>query len=128
LGPCDNDGLADLSGIPGVDDGAFDFSTGLGAITAQLTGAGVHSVDLFMDHDIDALTFFDEEGARSGSPSTGQSWEIDEPGFIFGDIVANFLDSSLDNSLDFLGPEDISMALGWDFSLSANEIATIMFS
>ena len=32
IGPCDTDGLINLSGVGGVDDSGFDYITGLGTI------------------------------------------------------------------------------------------------
>ena len=131
LGPCDTDGLSDLSGISGVDDSLFDFVTGLGSIGVTIGGAGAHNVDLFLDHAIDQAinTFFNEFGATSGAPSAGQSWEIDEPGAVFGDIFVNFLASTLDNSngVPSSSPDDVSMALGYDFTLGAGETALVNF-
>lgn len=117
-----------------VDISAFNDLTGLGTITATITGAGAHTFDAFFDHEIDEAinTFFNEFGTVSGTAAVGQSWEIDEPGFDvpFGDIFDNFVDSTLDNTnaipsgLD----NDVSMAMGWDFSLALGETATITLS
>ena len=114
-----------------ADFSLFDFFTGLGSIAVEITGAGAYNVDLFVDLEIDQAinTFFNEFGTSTGSPGTDQSWEIDEPGFLFGDIFDNFLISALDNTnavpsgLD----DDVSMALGWDFTLGMDETATITF-
>ena len=58
------------------------------------------------------------------SPTSGQTWEIDEPGWgsaYLGDIYTNFSNGALDNSVfntvfgpPFIGsaPEDVSMAMG----------------
>nr|WP_319574335.1 PEP-CTERM sorting domain-containing protein [uncultured Desulfobacter sp.] len=107
-----------------------------------------HDIDEFYN------TFFNEYGAVTGSPAAGQSWEIDEPESFFGDIYSNFEDSNLDNQngvdianhpigqydsngdlatdggYDEFGQpdpagDDVSMAMGWDFTLLANETATI---
>lgn len=128
---CDNVGLSDFSSVPGADQSGFDLATGLGGLGFTVTGAGNHNLDLFLDLDIDDPTnfFFNEFGAAVGTPSAGQSWEIDEPGFLFGDIFGNFLASSLENAngVPDTAPEDVSMALGWDFALTADEIASITF-
>jgi hypothetical protein len=44
------------------------------------------------------------------------SWEIDEPGYLFGDIYLNLLDGTLDNTNAVpIGLEDdVSLALGFD--------------
>lgn len=148
-GPCDTDGVADLSGVAGVNDAGFDYITGLGSIFVTVTGAGAHSVDLFLDHEFDAgINGFDNELAVTlGAPAAGQSWEIDEPGFgsiqngsggtqYFGDIFDNFLASAFDNQAWFdaidgqslTPPDDVSMGMGWDFVLAAGETADIEFA
>ena len=131
IGPCDSDTLTDLSGVPGVDDSLFDFSTGIGTLSVTTTGAGAHSVDFFVDIEIDEVvnSFFNESGAASGVSAAGQSWEIDEPGFVFGDLFDNFLVSSLDgsNGVPAGSEDDVSMALGWDFVLGAGETSDIVF-
>jgi hypothetical protein len=86
-------------------------------------------VALFLDHEIDQAinTYFNEYGTAVGAPAAGQSWEIDEPGWVFGNIYDNFLASALDNSngVPSGSPDDVSMALGWDFSLATGESAYI---
>ncbi len=132
----------------------FDFSTGLGEIKVEVNSIGFHSVTSFFDHDIDinANGFLNETGSSSGTPDAGQSWEIDEPSFVSGDIFYNWYDSGfltpgslLDNSigtswynpvtgvysydpfsLDLSG-DNVSMAMGWDFELFADETATVSF-
>ena len=116
-----------------VDISAFNDVTGMGIITATISGAGAHSFDAFFDHEIDEAinTFFNEIGTSSGVAAAGQSWEIDEPGWANGDIFENFQLSALDNGVgtsvygDTLFPDDVSMAMGWDFNLLAGETATI---
>jgi hypothetical protein len=133
LGPCDFDGLVPPAGLPGsIDVSGFDFSTGLGTVNVNIMGAGAHTVLGFFDHEIDEPlnTFFNEFGAVSGSPAAGQSWEIDEPGFLFGDIFDNFeLLDALDNSngVPAAAPDDVSMAMGWDFFLGMGQSALIDF-
>jgi hypothetical protein len=118
----------------GVNVAGFDDNTGLGVISVTITGAGSHTFDAFFDHDIiDELvnTYFNETGAATGIVAAGQSWEIDEPGFINGDIFENFQASVLDNSINnsihgnTVFPDDVSMAMGWDFALAAGEQAYI---
>jgi hypothetical protein len=112
-----------------VDLSAFDDFTGLGSIRVTMTGAGAHTFDAFFDHEIDEAinTFFNESGSATGVAAAGQSWEIDEPGFVFGDIFSNFENSALDNSNAVPAglEDDVSMALGWDFDLAAGETAII---
>lgn len=99
--------------------------------TLTQTGTGSHTTMLFVDPEIDqgTNTFFNEYGANNGSLATGQSWEIDEPGFAFGDIFDNFKAGTLDNSngVPSTARDDVSMALGWTYSLAADETATVKF-
>jgi hypothetical protein len=95
-----------------------------------LSGAGPHSAYLFLDHELSESvnTFFNEVGSVSAmSPPSGLSWEIDEPGFVFGDIYDNFFLGTLDNSVGTLLPDDVSMAMGWDFVLGAGETGLVEF-
>lgn len=120
--------------LPQANIAGFNTTTGLGSIAVTMTGAGPHSFDFFIDIEIDLFTngLDNETGAANGVPGAGQSWEIDEPGiFGTGDIFINFQDSLLDNGIgtsifgDTAFPDDVSMAMGWDFVLAAGETATI---
>ncbi|NTU43496.1 MAG: PEP-CTERM sorting domain-containing protein [Nitrospirales bacterium] len=97
----------------------------------SLSGAGSHDVLLFVDPEIDEAinTFFNEYGSANGVPVAGQSWEIDEPGYVFGDIYDNFVAGSLDNAnaVPAGSEEDVSMALGYTFVLNPGDIADIRF-
>jgi hypothetical protein len=124
-----------ISSPPGMDVSAFDHITGLGIISVTVSGTGSHYVGLFVDHEIDEAinTYFNETGATSGSPAAGQSWEIDEPGFVDGDIYGNLEAGDLDNGIgtsiygNTTFPDDVSMAMGWDFDV-ADVPAIITFS
>ena len=107
----------------------------LGSVAITVTGAGPHFVLGFFDYEIDEAinTWFNEFGAASlGAPAAGQSFEIDEPGWgnpitsYIGDIYDNFTNNTLDGTV-VAGPEDISMALGWNFVLGAAETALVTF-
>ncbi len=80
----------------------------------------------FLDADIDRdlNTFFNEYGefiglslppGAPGGAIGAFSWEIDEPGFVFGDIVTNLEQGALDNTNDVpsSAPDDVSLALGF---------------
>ncbi len=56
-----------------------------------------------------------------------QSWEIDEPGYISGNIYDNVLAGTLDNtnSVPKYSVDDVSWAMGWKFTLAADESALI---
>ncbi len=117
-----------------INVSGFTFSNGIGSgggvgtITIDVAGAGAHSVIGFFDHEIDEAdnTYFNEYGA-AGSPDAGQSWEIDEPGDVFGNIYEHVLAGSLDNtnSVPSTVPDDVSMAMGWNFTLAAGESGQI---
>ena len=108
-----------------------DLVDGLGTLSLDITGAGTHSVIAYLDFEIfeDINTFFNESGSATGTPEIGQSWEIDEPGFFFGDIVDNALGGSLDNSngVPAGSEDDTAFAIGWDFALLAGDVASIDF-
>jgi len=127
------DGVVTNGSAPaGVNLAGFDTTTGLGTVGVTVTGAGAHYVAFFADHEINAAanTFFNEYGSVTGAPGAGLSWEIDEPGYVFGNIYTNFASSTLDgtNGVPQATPDDVSMALGWDFILQVGETATISFA
>ena len=128
--------------LPGtVDITSFDQNTGLGAVSVEVSGSGNHFVGAFFDHEIDETinTFFNESGQAAGVAETGQSWEIDEPGFFAGDIISNFENSDalggslLDQGIGISAfgptvfPNDVSMAMDWEFTLAKGETANIDF-
>ncbi len=107
-------------------------ANGLGTFSFTIEGTGSHNIDAFFDFEFDEVnnTFFNEYGNENGALGAGQSWEIDEPGYIFGDIYDNVSGSTLDNtnSVPIGSEEDVSFALGWDFNLLAGQIAQISFT
>lgn len=118
-----------------MDVSAFDFDTGLGTVSVRFSpaAAGDHYyIAGFFDHEIDEdiNTYFNETGSAMGTPEAGQSWEIDEPGWVFGDIYDNLLAGTLDNQV-FDGDDiadDVAMAMGWDFTLASDlEFAIVDF-
>jgi hypothetical protein len=128
----DGDLTTDTAWPSGVDASLFDIVTGLGRMSVTVSSAGTHLVLAYFDHDIDAETntFFNELGSAGFvAPSAGQSWEIDEPGFDDppGDIYDNWMNGALDNSIGFFTPNDVAMALGYDFTLASGEQAVITF-
>ena len=90
------------------------------------TGASLENAQLFvfLDAEIDQAenTFFNESGALVNVNGTGaadniaDSWEIDEPGYVFGDIFDNLLAGALDNSNNVPAglEDDVSLALGFE--------------
>jgi uncharacterized repeat protein (TIGR01451 family) len=107
------------------------------------TGAALQNVRfvVFLDADIDrdANTFFNEYGEfvslalPPGAPAgsiAASSWEIDEPGFVFGDIQQNAMTGLLDNTngVPQSAPDDVSLALGYQAgSLAAGQKADFSF-
>lgn len=90
----------------------YDFTnTSLAQIASGVTFVS------FLDAEIDepVNTFFNEYGETDGVLAAGQGFEIDEPGFTFGDIYSNALAGALDgtNAVPFSAPEDVSMALSF---------------
>lgn len=101
---------------------------GLGVLTWTTGTAGSHTFIACYDYDLDAgINGFSNEYAMArGAISQGQSWEIDESGYVFGDIYDNTLAGILDNTDSLMGSaEDVSLALGWDFVLDEGEVALI---
>ncbi|OGR01587.1 MAG: hypothetical protein A2511_11620 [Deltaproteobacteria bacterium RIFOXYD12_FULL_50_9] len=103
--------------------------TGLGSVSTNISGQGSHKVIFYMDYEIDEddNTYFNEFGSSSGITAGGQSWEIDEPGFVYGDIYAHLISGVLDNSngVPSSAPDDVAIAMGWDFTLLAGQSAVI---
>jgi hypothetical protein len=115
----------------------FDWSQGLGTIDINFAGNGAGEYQLlgFFDHEIDQNinNFTNEYGEVIGYKPENLVWEIDEPGYRSvnpGDIYWNFIDGTLDNAngVPENAPYDVSMALGWNFTLAANETAHITFT
>ncbi len=101
----------------------------LGNVTWEITnnsGSDLSNVMFFgfLDAEIDEPinSYFNDSGALVSVIGTGStdtaadSWEIDEPGFVFGDIFDNLLDGSLDDSNNVPAglEDDVSLGLGFD--------------
>lgn len=96
----------------------------------------------FVDLEFDSLIngFTNEYGdfvALAVPPSTplggitAYAWEIDEPGFFFGDIVQNLLAGMLDNtnSVPFNAKDDVGMALGFSVgTLQPLDVMNLVFT
>lgn len=97
---------------------------------------------VFLDADIDRDTnsFFNEYGefvslalpvfAPVGALAA-TSWEIDEPGLVFGDILLNLENGALDgsNGVPSSAPDDVSLALGFSIgSLAPTATLHTVFS
>lgn len=104
---------------------------GVGAFSLNVSGEGSHSIIGFFDFEMFERnnTFFNESASVHGVAAAGQSWEVDEPGYVFGNIYDNVLDGSLqnDNGVPAGLEDDVSFAIGWNFNLLAMQTATISF-
>lgn len=86
----------------------YDFTNTSGSSLASLEFLS------FLDVEIAELstTFFNEYAATEGVLSAGQGYEIDEPGFSFGNIFTNAQAGTLDgtNGVPLASPDDVSVA------------------
>ncbi len=113
----------DLTYTNGLD------GSGYGSLTwefANNTSSTLSDVSLFGYVDAEIVetfnTFFNEYGEYVGITGAGSgdinpdSWEIDEPGYVFGDIYDNLLSGSLDNTnaVPMGFEDDVSFALGFE--------------
>jgi len=137
--------------VPGLNSAAWNTTTGLGTLTLTFNpGApGAYFFDIFMDHDLH-VPIYNEFGSVLGAPSAGVSWQIDVPGSgdanrkgtIFTNTSTNALDNqnhvpgTVSNALNNCGANgggavnpncnnDVSLAMGFNFILGANEFALI---
>ena len=119
----------------------------LGAYGWDYVNAGTRSRSnvrllVFLDADLDRIqnTFVNEYGsfvsldmppAAPPGAIAASAWEIDEPGYVFGDVYQNLLSGSLDNtnSLPFGNADDVSLALGFDIGLlnPGDRVRTTLF-
>ena len=130
-----------FSGATFEEYGSFGggLGTGLGEIVVDIANTGpgtaMGSFHAFLDLDIDEKAFFNEFATveNDGALGNGQdpdSFEVDEPGFVFGDIDLNFEAGALDGtngvtSTLFPDGDDVSLAMGWDLSIDALEIGKL---
>jgi hypothetical protein len=123
------------SGAPGLNIGGFNTGTGLGTvnITFNPGAGGPYKISAFFDHEIDESlnSVINEYGIvhNVGLLNAGQTWEIDEPGYVYGDIYNNLTANTLDNlnGVPDSAPADVSLAMGWEFNLLAGQQAFIQF-
>jgi hypothetical protein len=122
------------SGVP--KSGPPFYLSGLGTLQDTVSGAGTYDFIAFVDTDANyADGPFHDSGTSSGSAPSGTSWEIGNnvatgPGSI-GYNAANSAPGSdlLSDANDVPGGDkDIAMALGFDFTLTTGETATIDLS
>ncbi len=128
--------LSDGGAIPGID---IAFDTALSpdnsdiTLTYSLTNVSTSSVVgmtflSFLDAEIDEPinSFFNEVATTSGTLAANQGYEIDEPGFSFGDLPENLADGTLDGVNALTVEEDVAMAFSFLFpELAPGAVATI---
>jgi len=112
-------GVAFTSGLDAESFGTLSW------LISNGTGSTLEDVSFFAFLDAEVLepgnSFFNESGALVDVSGTGpgdtaaDTWEIDEPGFLFGDIFTNLLAGSLDqtNAVPQGLEDDVSLALGF---------------
>jgi hypothetical protein len=138
--------------VPGLNSAGFDFTTGLGTLKLVFSPgvAGSYFFDVFLDYQLHA-PFYNEYGVVSGTPGSGISWQIDEPGFGDGNRLGTIFTNTMSNTLDNLNHvpgrlsnfsnncggntppnppnpacnNDVSMAMGFNFTLAADDAAII---
>jgi hypothetical protein len=143
--------------ITGLNSSGFNTATGEGTLIFTFAPGTIGSFffDIWLDNDL-SEPFFNEYGAVGGTPAAGQSWQIGDPTAYYNsglppgglgpgvDIVDNAALNALSNSNDlpgntdnFLGNcvgstcnGDASMAMGFAFTLAANqdEVITLNLS
>jgi hypothetical protein len=123
---------------PGMNAAGYSNSTGLGTIVfVDNPGTtGSHAFTAFFDQSLN-VPFYNEFGTAVGSPAGGQSWQIGDS--FASTIYGNTGLGSLSNSNDLPGQVsnylsncvgancngDAALALGFNFTLGANELELI---
>jgi hypothetical protein len=143
--------------VPGLDSSAFNATTGKGTLvlTYDPGAAGSYFFDAWFDNEL-STPFYNEYGAVSGTPASGQTWEIGDAQIYYnypgpfpaptgtdpGDDTynnsltdTNYLPGTMDNYLNDCGDGadcngDASMAMGFAFTLGADqeEVITLNLS
>jgi hypothetical protein len=123
-------GLSVTSGFGASSQPGFApfYLNGLGTLQYTVTGTGAHSFISFVDDEADYVNGpFNDIGLMGGGAKPSYlSWQIDVPSTLGTTAFNNgpLLDA---NSVP-TGQNDVSMALGFAFDLSAGEKATIDLS
>ena len=130
------DGTEDT--VPGLGGWSSWYPGALGTLTLTFApGAGTYTVLGFFDLEIDETVngFSNEFADVFGVAPAGLTWEIDEPGLAQpplqpGDIYTNFTAGALDgtNAVPQATPNDVSIGIGWTFTLAADEFAVFTFT
>jgi hypothetical protein len=124
---------SNIGSFANFNTSGFDFSqpnSTLGTITATFSAAGSYNVVGFFDLDIEDYTatppnpFDNEVGFVSGSPASGQSWEIG-PGESVSpasQVADDALAGTLTNTMWGAMPGDVAFAIGWNFNVVSNPV------
>lgn len=107
----------------------------LGSYTFHFNSAGSHFGGIYLDYELNEPenTFFNEYGAVAGTAPIGLSWEVGMPEInpdsmdIYDNFFANSLTNAIFNGL-MTGPEDVAIAMLWNFTLGAGERADLTFT
>ncbi|GAM10018.1 PEP-CTERM motif protein [Geobacter sp. OR-1] len=102
-------------------------AAGLGSFSLTFTGGGSHKAGAYIDIEIDQYVnlWWNEYGIAHGTNSDSRfSWQFLAP---VGDPLPLDTLMNLDNSI-LTGPEDMAVAMLWDFTLADNQKATITFN
>ncbi len=133
----DSAGIAGSSTLPakfGVVSGSplapIDPATGggLGVLSVEITGTGSHNFVAYFDQEIrQTLNGFSNESAFAvGAAPAGLTYQAGDPFAspgIYDDVLAGALTSSVE-----AGPNDVALALGWNFILADGEKATVFLT
>jgi hypothetical protein len=132
--------------MPGLDSSGFNTTTGEGSLTFTFDPgvAGSYFFNAWFDNEL-SVPFDNEYGVVSGSPASGQSWEIGDPNAYYaylGPLPAppgtdpqddtynntltntNYIPGTTSNYFNDCTADcngDVSMAMGFAFTLDANQ-------
>ena len=149
-------GLAAVPGLSSSLDTSSG-GTGLGTITLTYNpGPGKYLVDFWLFEQL-SQPGYNEYGNTGGAPAAGQSWQVDVPDYDYnssdpnfgslpadaGTVVANTLAGTLSNTNYVTGNNSqyllgcsgdptcndyVSMAMGFNFTLAANQEEIVTFN
>jgi hypothetical protein len=147
-------GGATFGTVPGLDASGINTTTGLGSATITFSpgAAGSYYLGAWFFDPV-AVPFYNEYGAKNGSPASGESWQIDIPEYDAvsanigtGTIIDNLANGALNNTNTVPGTttnylhncgaygggaanpncnDIVSMALGFNFTLASNQYEVI---
>ena len=119
----------------GLDSSLFNSTTGLGTLTWKTSTPGSYAFFSFFDHEIDegTNTFFNETAKGHGNlpsynPLGPWFWQMEEPGWVWGDLYREFSNLNYENKNGMTNPhefDDVAMGIGRKFDLAAGQQAII---